>query len=161
MRRMLAILAAVALLAAACGNDSVSTDSPDDTAPPDDVEAPPLDEFDEATPELVEPRPGMADVRRSAFESATSIDDGRVLAIRYWSGVEPCDVLDRVDVEESATEVVVTLQIGRDPEVGEDVACILIAQLYETHVTLAEPLGDRTVIDAVRGTAAEAEEVAV
>jgi hypothetical protein len=96
--------------------------------------------------QLVTPRPGMVDIRAVPFESATPGPDGRTLVVRFTGGVAPCFVLDRVDVDERADSVTVTLFAGREPA-PEPVACIELAVLYETRVRLSAPLADRAVID--------------
>ena len=54
---------------------------------------------DPSTAPPVEPTPGMADVRARPFDRAMLNDDGTV-TILFTSGVEPCAVLDHVDVDE-------------------------------------------------------------
>lgn len=88
----------------------------------------------------------MKDVRPRPFERAKPSDDGRTLTVIYWSGVEPCSVLDHVDVKETATAVTVMLFEGSDPDAG-DVACIELAVKKATEIQLDEPLGDRKVKD--------------
>jgi hypothetical protein len=97
-------------------------------------------------PRLVEPRPGMVDLRPVPWAAVEGSPEDTVLRISYWSGVEPCNVLDHVEVEETADTVTVTVFEGHEPG-SEDVACIEIAELKVTVVTLESPLGDRTVID--------------
>jgi hypothetical protein len=99
----------------------------------------------EPDPQVVEPTPGMVNVFPRPFDSWTTVD-GDSLHIDFWSGVAPCSVLDRVDVTYGADAVTITLFEGADPSAG-DVACIAIAELKRVVVTLAEPLGDRSVID--------------
>ena len=77
-------------------------------------------------PQIVEPTPGMDHVRQTAFDTATIGADDTTLTIVFWSGVEPCYVLDHVDVSYAADAVTVTLFQGSDPNAG-DVACIDIA----------------------------------
>ncbi|WP_433221720.1 hypothetical protein [Microtetraspora malaysiensis] len=87
--------------------------------------------------------------RKIAWTSVTPSADGRSLAIVWWSGVAPCTVLDRVEVEESATRVTVTLYEGRDPR-HPDTACIAIALEKTTTVRLAAPLDGRQVVDGAK-----------
>ena len=62
---------------------------------------------------LVEPTPGMADVRSHIFDHAFVNDDGTSVTVFFWSGVEPCYVLDRVDVDEGPDAVTITLFMNR------------------------------------------------
>jgi hypothetical protein len=94
----------------------------------------------------VEPTPGMSDVYPRAFDKVVVGDDGRTLTIFFWSGVEPCYVLDRVDVDYGPSAITVTLFEGHDASAG-DVACIEIALIKKVVVQLAEPVGDRRVVD--------------
>lgn len=95
---------------------------------------------------LVEPRPGMAGVHPIGFERVRPLSGGTTLRVIFWSGVEPCSVLDSVEVEESDEEVTITLYEGHDPN-ATDVACIEIAMKKAVDVELSRPLGDRAVVD--------------
>jgi len=97
-------------------------------------------------PQVVEPAPGMAGVRARPFDDAKVGDDGVTVTIDFVSGVEPCSVLDHVDVASTATTVTITLFEGHDPDAGQ-VACIDIGVFKRVVVTLDEPLGDRTIVD--------------
>ena len=97
-------------------------------------------------PQIVEPRPGMDNVRPTAFDTATIGDDDTTLTILFWSGVEPCSVLDHVDVSYGADAVTVTLFQGSDPNAGQ-VACIDIAVQKQVTITLDEPLAGRAIVD--------------
>ena len=98
------------------------------------------------TPQIVEPTPGMDNVRQTAFDTATIGGDDTTLTIVFWSGVEPCSVLDHVDVSYAADTVTVTLFQGSDPNAG-DVACIDIAVQKQVTITLDEPLAGRRIVD--------------
>jgi hypothetical protein len=102
-------------------------------------------------PKVVEPRPGMADVRPHPFDTATVGDDGRTVTIDYWSGIEPCAVLDHVDVVETPDAVTITLFSGSDPAAG-DVACIEIAVQHRVVISLDDPLGERPIVDGALDT---------
>ena len=94
----------------------------------------------------VEPTPGMAGVNPTAFDKVVVGDDGKTLTIFFWSGVEPCYVLDHVEVDKSRDAITATLFQGHDPSAG-DVACIEIALLKKVVVQLDEPVGDRRIVD--------------
>ena len=96
--------------------------------------------------DLVQPVPGMVDVQVVPFQRAKGEKDSKTLTVIFWSGVEPCNVLDRVDVDETEKEVTITLYEGSDPQTG-DQACIEIAVKKAVRVHLHEPLGGREVID--------------
>lgn len=130
-----------------CG-EKVSGTGPDAivsyTPCPGDDEPVVTDPYDGA--QRVEPTPGMAGVNPTAFDKVVVGDDGRTLTIFFWSGVEPCYVLDRVDVDASRDAITVTLFQGHDASAG-DVACIEIALLKKVVVQLDEPVGDRRIVD--------------
>ncbi len=96
--------------------------------------------------ELVTPRPGMADTHAVNWTRAEPVGDGSVLRISYTAGVEPCSVLDRVEVAETGDTVTVTVVEGSDPAFP-DAACIALGVLKAVEVPLAAPLGTRTVVD--------------
>jgi hypothetical protein len=96
-------------------------------------------------PKRVQPVPGATDLRRHPFES-TAPAGAQSLAVRFWNGVEPCYVLGRVDVTETADKVTITLWTGLGPGAA-GMACIQMAGYYEVVVQLQAPLGTRTVVD--------------
>ena len=110
----------------------------------------PGDEPPVAHPQIVEPTPGMADVHPRPFDTVKVRDDGVTVSIDFWSGVEPCSVLDHVGVAYAADTVTITLFEGHDPSAG-DVACIDIGVLKRVVIALDQPLGDRTIVDGARG----------
>jgi hypothetical protein len=97
-------------------------------------------------PLIVVPRPGMADVRPIAFTAAAVRPDDRAVDVRFWSGIEPCSVLDHVDVAYGSATVTITLFQGSDPNAGM-VACPDIAMLKQVTVTLDQNLAGRRIID--------------
>jgi hypothetical protein len=128
-----------------CGEEIVG-DGPDASVgytpcPGDQVPATPV-----ASP--VEPTPGMAGIRARGWDTADVAADGRHVTISFVSGIEPCAVLDHIDVAYGAKAVTVTLYEGHDPDAG-DVACIDIGVFKKVTVDLTEPLGDRSVTDGV------------
>lgn len=159
MRRTASLLALAALLVAVplggCGDDAddVVADDPDTsaTSPPDDP-ADPTDtttiDSDEPGPRVVTPEPGLLNPIPSAIESVALVDggDGTKLEVRFYNGIEECYGLDRVEVDETAEQVTIGVFTGGRPP--GDQACIDIAELHVTIVTLDAPLGDREVIDA-------------
>jgi hypothetical protein len=130
-----------------CGEKVVGT-GPDAvvsfTPCPGDEPPAPADPYDGAQP--VQPTPGMSGVRPHPFDTVVVGDDDRTLTVFFWSGVEPCYVLDHVDVAYGANTISVTLFEGHD-ELAGDVACIEIALLKKVVVQLDEPVGDRRIVD--------------
>lgn len=133
---VLVVVAAGAAIAASNDPDAPVSSGPITGDPP------PVD----TGPTIVEPRPGMADVYARPFDTATVNDDGTAVTIDFVSGVEPCNVLDHVDVMYGADAVTITLYEGHDANAG-DVACIEIGVFKRVIVQLDEPLGDRKIID--------------
>jgi len=97
----------------------------------------------------VVPTPGMDGVAPVVWVKALVGTDDRTVTLRFWSGVEPCYVLDHVHVAYGPGGVIVTLFQGSDPSAG-DVACIEIAVLKQTTITLDQPLAGRPLVDGAR-----------
>jgi hypothetical protein len=102
---------------------------------------------------VVVPRPGAAvDVQPIPAESLTASLDGRRLTVAasWWSGVEPCHILDTVVVDAEDGGFAITLREGRGPE---DVACIAIAEQHRTFIEFPADLvpGTYTIRDATGG----------
>ncbi|MFF4774587.1 hypothetical protein ACFY05_17180 [Microtetraspora fusca] len=95
-------------------------------------------------PAPVKPRGGTVDPHKVKWTSAKPIRNGGYLRVTWWSGVEPCTVLDRVRVKETRRKVTVTLYEGRDKDAQ---MCVMIAVQKSTIVKLRAPLGDRRVVD--------------
>ena len=96
--------------------------------------------------DVVEQNPDAVNLRARPFDTATVGADGRTITIDFVSGVEPCYVLGRIDVDEGPRAVTITLHEGNLPSDG-DVACIDIGVFKRTTVTLDEPLGEREIVD--------------
>lgn len=126
-----------------CGTPVASSSGPDGTVaftPCRSTEGP------LPRPQVVEPEPGMADVRPIRFEHAVVGDDGRTVSVDFWSGVAPCSVLDHVDVSYGDAAVTITLYEGHDPAAGQ-VACPAIAMQKRVVVTLDQTLDGRKIVD--------------
>jgi hypothetical protein len=88
-------------------------------------------------PTLVVPKPGQADIHPVAPTALQASVDGRhvLVKVTYYSGVEPCSVLDSVKVERSGTDIAITPFEGTG---DGDVMCIEIAVLKATIVDLGD-----------------------
>lgn len=157
--RSLAALLALTVLLVACGSvgasaapsapGSIPPDAPV-TSPPDGGGAPPAD----GDAKIVTPQPGQIDVHPVSAETLLATVDGRAVSVTidWWSGVEPCSILDSIVVETGDAAFAITLREGRGPE---DVACIAIAELHRTTVDLGELApGTYTIRDGTGGAAA-------
>jgi hypothetical protein len=147
MRKQLATLAATAgVLLAGCGGLGTDTARPGAPGPDSPVTASPVDPnnpIPSPTPKLVEPQPGLTDVRPQPWESVEPLD-ARTLQVAFYSGVHECYGVDRVDVGYGSKAVTVTLFVGRVP--GNQV-CVEIAEYQAVEVELDEPLGGRKIVD--------------
>lgn len=147
---MVGLVVVVGLLGCS-DDDSTSSDGPD--AP---VTAGPPDGSDTTAPApgdgipVVSPTPGLDGVVAAAIDGLEQVGDDK-LQVTFYNGVPECYGVDRVEVEESDTEVTVSVFTGSIPQDG-DVACIEIAQLVAVTVPLDAPLGERTVVDGSTGT---------
>jgi hypothetical protein len=94
---------------------------------------------------VVQPRPGMENLHKTGWDRVEVLGSNRV-RVHFVSGVEPCTVLDHVDVAYSADAIVITLFEGNDPA-SREMACIMIAQYKAVDVNLAEPINGRKFVD--------------
>ncbi len=142
MIRTLTFLACGALLVTACGSSASNGSS----APDDPVSAPAHnDDGSRSRAELRKPEEGLVDVHARVFERHKA--DGRNVTLFYWSGVDECVGLDRIEVTERRRKVVLTVFEGRHPEAE---VCIEMAVRVRSRTTLERPLGDRKVVDGAR-----------
>ena len=94
---------------------------------------------------VVQPRPGMENLHKTGWDRVEVLGSNRV-RVHFVSGVEPCTVLDHVDVAYSADAIVITLFEGNDPA-SREMACIMIAQYKAVDINLAEPINGRKFVD--------------
>jgi hypothetical protein len=149
------LLAGSLLLASGCGTEpsAVTTTgaAPSQTVPSQSVShtVAPRTEPTEGTPKPTKPEGHTDNPRKVRWLKATPSKDGRSLRVVWWSGVEPCTVLDRVTVRETSKQVAVTLWEGSSSK-AQNVACIEIAIKKVTTVKLKQPLGHREIADGAR-----------
>jgi hypothetical protein len=101
---------------------------------------------------IVVPRPGQLNTHAVGVTLLEAAVDGRHVTVRisWYSGVEPCYVLDSVKVDEGANEFVLTVIEGTsDP----NAACIEIAMYKATIVDLGELAAGTWTIRASQGDA--------
>lgn len=86
---------------------------------------------------LLIPKPGQRDLRPAApIKLEASVDGRHVLVkVTWYSGVEPCNVLDSVRVERSGGDIAITPMEGTG---AGDAICIEIAELHATIVDLGD-----------------------
>jgi hypothetical protein len=91
----------------------------------------------------VEPREGLVDVVPHIFDKAEPLDPSTI-RVEFYGGVEECEGLDHVEVEETKRRVTITLYTGRVPSAE---VCIEIAVLKATTIELDSPLAGRELVD--------------
>jgi hypothetical protein len=134
-------LSVVTALLSACGEGvSPATPRPDSPVTSSPVSPGPVLS---PTPRLLEPEPGLVDVRAQQWDSSEVIGP-RTVQVTFYGGVEECYGLDRVEVRERPDRIVISVFIGREPEAE---VCIDIAEFQAVRVTLDEPVGDREIVD--------------
>lgn len=160
------LLAALALVASACGSDpeeivagsggedaneqveQAEDETSDQTADesPDNMDEDMVDEDhsddgmaltpSESHPELVSGQPAL-------ISEVVTIDD-QTLGVRYEGAAEPC-AMANVTVTETDASVEVALETGLNPNAAA-MSCIAQVFNYEIQVSLDQPIGDREVI---------------
>src|SRR5687767_8629741 len=114
MKKTLLLMTAVCVLGIACGDAAEppaagGPDTPVSNTPGTDIPGP-------GGAQRVEPVDGLVDVRATTFDRSATRNGGRALDLFFWSGVEECYGVDRVEVEYSKNVVSVTIFEGRRPE---------------------------------------------
>lgn|SRR5690606_3470668 len=151
MRTVTATLVAGCLVfAAGCGAErparQAATPGPDTPVSSSPVADSAITTPPSAKPRPVKPTGDAVNPRKVRFTKATPVDEGRKVRLTWWSGVEPCTVLDRVKVKETKKRVTITLYEGPSAK-ARNVSCIMIAIEKTTTVKLKSPLGKRKIVD--------------
>jgi hypothetical protein len=110
-------------------------------------------------PTIVVVHPGQVGLRQvSPFELLAVVDATHrvTVRVRWWGGIEPCEVLDSVLVARDGSTFTITARVGSAP--GGQVACIEIARDTATMVDLGV-LASGTY--TVRASAGDAPPIAV
>jgi hypothetical protein len=87
----------------------------------------------------------MANVHPVVWRRAEVLNE-RTVRVHFESGVAPCSVLDRVEVQYRPAEIAIGLFEGSDPGFP-NAACIMIAQFKAVDVPLQEPVNGRRLVD--------------
>lgn len=102
-------------------------------------------------PNRTTPDPRAVRLRPLAFDRVER--HGAQLRVHYTTTGKPgCTILGRVDVEQGADAVTVTLLAGRLPGTKCDGPTPMLAASNVTVVTLERPIGDRAVKDGAAGS---------
>lgn len=95
---------------------------------------------------------GVQDAAPRPFERVRADETDDSLHVIYWTGVEPCAVLDDIEVEATTEAVTITLQEGYlADEDGQVPACIEIAEEVSVRIPFDDPLAGRALIDGATG----------
>lgn len=140
VKRTILVAVAVALVMTGCGRAGTPGAGPESpvTGPSGPGSPGPT-----PSPDILEPRTGLVDIRPHPWHRAVSLGPRRLL-VTFYGGVEDCYGLDRVEVREEPDAVTITVHTGRLPEAE---VCIEIAVFQGVEVKLDRPLGDRALRD--------------
>lgn len=138
-----ALLAAVLLVAASCGSDEQPLSSGEgELADPAEVpDSPPTDDEGWSSAQL-----GLG-----SWTGARTSPDGQALVVTFVGGApyaedQPCTVGYRAVVTETASTVEVEIQ-ARQPPQPDELFCHAAGSFRHVEAQLAEPLGDRSVVE--------------
>jgi hypothetical protein len=101
---------------------------------------------DPGQPQFVVPKPGQQNVHPVKVQEVEARVEGRhaVLNARWWSGVEPCNVLDSVAWKRDGKTITISVREGSG---DGDVMCVDLAVYKAAAIDLGElDPGDYTVI---------------
>ena len=147
-------IATLGLVLAACsaGGATSAPSEPAASEPPAASGDPGIGNPEPGGVELVEPQPGQQNVHPVALERLDATSSGTTVSIdAYWtSGVDPCYVLDQVQVNinDDQTVDVTVLEGTSDP----NAICVMMAVAKHTIVSFEVPgTGTWTIRDAQGG----------
>jgi hypothetical protein len=161
--RLASLALIVALVASACSAGAAGPTASAPTQPPDAVVtsppnggAPPPSgggtSPGDPQPQFVVPRPGQLEVHGVGITRLSATIAGHSVTVQadWWSGVEPCNVLDSIRFVRSGGTFTISLFEGHGPQL---VACIDIAVLKATTFSLGQLEPGTYTIRAANGDA--------
>ncbi len=145
----------VSLVLGACSAGGAATPSPTPIPPDASVTSPPDGGGIDPglpQPQFVSPKPGQLATHPVSVAGLTPTVDGHHVTIRadWVSGVEPCNVLDRVEVAKDGTTITVGLFEGSS---DLNAVCIEIAAYKATLIDLGELDPGAYVVQSADGAA--------
>jgi hypothetical protein len=166
------VLVVLVVLVAGCGSGGepgtakppptaadISTPAPDTGNPAPDISTPVPDNSGAPAPHgsqtpgvtwppnEARPDPGAVNLSPVRWNRVEPDADGRSLTVHFTLGKPPCSVLGRVDTDEAAGAVTVTLMVGRLPDAHCSAPQPLVASPLTVTVRLDSPLDGRPVRD--------------
>jgi hypothetical protein len=141
--RIVSLVLAAGLLAGCAERTGIGADPGPDSPVTSSPSPGPASPVPGPTALPVTSRPGLVDVRPQRWERAKAVGPRRV-RVEFYGGVEECEGLDHVDVEETSETVTITLFVGRVPQAE---VCIEIAVLKSVTVEVEESLRGRELVD--------------
>ncbi|MFY2787231.1 hypothetical protein [Rhodococcus sp. MALMAid1271] len=94
---------------------------------------------------MFEPTPDLLRATTTPFESWSQVSPNTI-AVHFVTGTPECYGADAT-VDETDTTVTIELRTGTRPDAA-DKSCIMVAVYATMQVTLASPLGNRTILNA-------------
>lgn len=94
---------------------------------------------------MFEPTPDLIRTTTTPFESWSQVSPNTI-AVHFVTGTPECYGADAT-VTETDTTVTIELRTGTRPEAA-DKSCIMVAVYATMQMTLASPLGSRTILNA-------------
>jgi len=143
----------LALAACSAGGASTAPSEPAPSEPPAASGDPGIGVPEPGGVELVEPQPGQQNVHPVPLERLDATASGTAVSVdAYWtSGVDPCYVLDQIQVDTNANDQTVDVTIiegTSDP----DAICVMMAVSKHTIFTFEVPeAGTWTIRDSQGG----------
>jgi hypothetical protein len=132
--RRLAVILGLAVLTVSMGCADAGPPDPE----PDAIDH--VDDSPDVAEATVTPRPGMLDVEPVRIWFEYGRVDEHTMLLTFPSQGPPCEVLDRIEVDETDTRLTITLYQGRDPESDPNEACDgRLDRVFDVEVPLSRP----------------------
>ena len=122
-----------------CGEEVVDGETVSFTRCPDEDPG-------EAVPTIVEPSPGLEDLRAVPADGFDLDETFTSLTVTWWSGIAPCSVLDHIEVIDEGGRLIVTVWEGTHPA-ADGQPCGEMAVWKGTVVSLPVAADGKVIVD--------------